>query len=259
MSKTAVIIAIGDELLSGRTRDANIHYLAKWLNQRGIALCEVRIIADQEQAIIETVNDVRRRFDYIFTSGGIGPTHDDITAPSIAKALKRKFIQNAQAVQLLTAYYTKRGEALTEIRARMTYMPEKVRLIKNKVSGAPGFQVENIFVMAGVPQIFQAMVEELANFIEIGQADFAMTVRGRGVESQIAPDLEKIVMANPAIRIGSYPSIEGGQAFLSIVIKGDVRQIVEKVAEQIAASMRKLGTTPTLWSGEGKHSDIVDI
>ena len=155
---TAAMIVIGDEILSGRTRDTNMHYLAKELGKIGILLQEVRIVSDQENAIVFAITELRKKFDHIFTSGGIGPTHDDITADSVAKAFKVEISVRHDAKQILTDYYKNKGILLNDSRLRMARIPDGARLIKNSISGAPGFQIENVYVMAGVPLIFQSMV-----------------------------------------------------------------------------------------------------
>ena len=156
---TAAMIVIGDEILSGRTRDSNMHYLAKELVNVGVSLKEVRIISDDQEEIILSTNELRKKFNYVFTSGGIGPTHDDITADSIAKAFKVKIGVRSDAKNLLTKYYKQSGIELNSSRIRMARIPDTAELIENTISGAPGFKIENVFVMAGVPSIFQSMVD----------------------------------------------------------------------------------------------------
>ena len=152
--KTAAVLAIGDEILSGRTRDSNIHYLASWLTERGVALMEARIVGDELDDIFSALNDLRARYDYVFTSGGIGPTHDDITVDAIANAFGVEVVAHPRAVELITNWYQTRGEEVTEARLHMARTPAGAVLIENKISGAPGVRIENVFVMAGVPRIF---------------------------------------------------------------------------------------------------------
>ncbi|HKJ74957.1 MAG TPA: competence/damage-inducible protein A, partial [Alphaproteobacteria bacterium] len=158
---TACLIVIGNEILSGRTQDANLSYLAKWLNERGVRLTEARVIPDIEDTIVTAVNECRKAFDYVFTTGGIGPTHDDITAASIAKAFGRPLVRREEAVELMRKFYG--DDNLTEARLRMAHTPEGAEFIENPISRAPGFRVENVFVMAGVPLNMQSMLESVAH------------------------------------------------------------------------------------------------
>ena len=155
-SKTAAILAIGDELLTGRTRDANIHFLGHWLTERGIAMAEARIVGDDKEDIVTALNHLRARYDYVFTSGGIGPTHDDVTADAVAAAFGAKVIEHPRAIAMIKAWYDARGKETTPARRRMARVPEGAELINNPVSGAPGVRIGNVFVMAGVPKYFKA-------------------------------------------------------------------------------------------------------
>ena len=187
---SAAILAIGDELLSGRTRDANINYLATWLTERGVALREARIVSDDEAAIVDALNTLRAQFDYVFTSGGIGPTHDDITADSVAAAFGVACVENPDALALMENYYAARGEDLTPARRRMARMPEGAQLIRNSVSGAPGVAIENVFVMAGVPRIFRAMLDAVEGEIKGGGVIISQAITAAGLpESRLAEPL----------------------------------------------------------------------
>ena len=150
--KSAAILVIGDEILSGRTRDANLHFLAGWLTERGVALKEARVVGDEEAAIVAALNALRTEYDYVFTSGGIGPTHDDITADAVSAAFGVPCVEHPQAIKLIEAWYAARGEEATPARRRMARMPQGAELIRNPVTGAPGVRIENVFVMAGVPR-----------------------------------------------------------------------------------------------------------
>ncbi len=252
MSKTrknAAILAIGDELLSGRTRDMNIHYIAGWLADRGIKTGEARIVADESQAIASALNELRTGFDYVFTSGGIGPTHDDITASAIAEAFGVGCPISEEAKALLQEWYQTRGEELTEGRLRMARIPEGAILIKNTVSGAPGFQIENVFVLAGVPAIMQSMLEDVDYRLDHGRADHVVTIMGKGLESQLAEGLRAIEQALYGVKIGSYPGKTGKGHNLSIVVKSLDKALAEQAAEAVAALFRSLGSEPEVIEG----------
>jgi len=202
---SAAMLAIGDELLSGRTRDSNIAYAAKRLTQCGIDLKEVRIIADDTQAIIAAVNELRAKHSYLLTCGGIGATHDDITAESVALALGLPCIIDARAEAVLTEYYKRRNLPFTDARRLMARMPQGANLIDNPISGAPGFQISNVYVMAGVPAIFEAMLENLLPTLEHNQPMLSKTIDSPLPEGTIAPYLAEIQARHPATQIGSYP------------------------------------------------------
>lgn len=246
MSKTAAILAIGDELLSGRTRDANMHYLAGWLTERGVALTEARVVPDDERMIGEALNALRARYDYVFTSGGIGPTHDDITVDSVAAALGVKVIEHPQAAAMVRAYYKERGQEATPARMRMARTPEGAELINNPVSGAPGVRIGNIFVMAGVPKIFQAMLAAVEGAIEQGEVvhSFAATARGLP-ESAMADQLREIQSALKDVSLGSYP-IDGDEKGLTVVARSRNANTAEQAIGAVAAAMRALGSEPEM-------------
>nr|WP_316653840.1 competence/damage-inducible protein A [uncultured Gellertiella sp.] len=216
---TAAIVAIGDELLSGRTRDSNIGHLASVLTASGIDLKEVRIVADDEEAIIEAVNTLRSRHDYLFTSGGIGPTHDDITADAISKAFGLPCEHDAAALKLLGDMYAGRGIAFTEARQRMARMPRGARHIPNPVSTAPGFIVGNVHVMAGVPQVFVAMVEAVVPTLRSGATMHSRSVASPFGEGDIGTALGAVQAAHKETAIGSYPRYHGRSFSTEIVIR----------------------------------------
>ncbi len=214
---TAGIIIIGNEVLSGRTKDINTSTLAKWLNSIGIEVREVRVIPDIESTIIFTVNDLRKKFNYIFTTGGIGPTHDDITAESISKAFGIEYGFHKEAYSILEKYY-KPGE-FNDGRQKMSKMPIKAKLILNPTSGAPGFYVENVFCLPGVPSILQSMIGGLNNILIGGDPILSITVSLRTVESEIAKSITSIQNKNKDVEIGSYPFFKAGKLGVSIVLR----------------------------------------
>ena len=193
---TAAMIVIGDEILSGRTRDSNMHYLAKELVNVGVSLKEVRIISDDQEEIILSTNELRKKFNYVFTSGGIGPTHDDITADSIAKAFKVKIGVRSDAKNLLSGYYKQNGIELNSSRIRMARIPDTAELIENTISGAPGFKIENVFVMAGVPSIFQSMVDVTLTNMKHGSPLKSKSIILNLPEGEIAEKLKAMASEN---------------------------------------------------------------
>ena len=214
---TAGIIIIGNEVLSGRTKDINTSTLAKWLNSLGIEVKEVRVIPDIESKIIETVNSLRKQFNYIFTTGGIGPTHDDITAESISKAFNLEYGFHKEAYSILDKYY-KPGE-FNDGRKKMAKMPTIAKLILNPTSGAPGFYVQNVFCLPGVPSILQSMIGGLKNILIGGDPILNLTVSLRTVESEIAKSITEIQNNNTDVEIGSYPFFKAGKLGVSIVLR----------------------------------------
>ncbi len=249
--KTAAMVAIGDELLSGRTRDANIYYLANWLTARGIELNEVRVVSDTTEAIAKAVNDLRTEVEYVFTSGGIGPTHDDITAESIATAFRVPIDVNEDALAAMRTFYDKLSEEITPGRLRMARVPEGATLIHNTVSGPPGFQIENVFVMAGVPAIFQGMLIDVDARLEHGPVSIAWTVRGPAIESILSEGLENLQNQNKEISIGSYPGKSGQRGSVSVVVRGLDGDKVKLVAEDVLALMTSKGFDAVLLEGDG--------
>ena len=227
----AAILIIGNEILSGRTQDTNTSTLAKWLNSIGVKVNEVRVIPDSEKIIIETLNVLRRSNNYVFTTGGIGPTHDDITAESVARAFGLKYEVHEEAYKILEAYY-KPGE-FNEGRQKMVWMPQNAKLILNPTSGAPGFNVENVFCLPGVPSILKSMLGGLKNRIVGGEPILSHTISLKTVESEIAESLKKVQMQNNDVEIGSYPFFHAGKLGVSIVIRSEDQSKINDCNTQI--------------------------
>tara|TARA_B100001063_G_scaffold235668_1_gene254495 strand:- start:53 stop:802 length:750 start_codon:yes stop_codon:yes gene_type:complete len=227
----AAILIIGNEILSGRTQDTNTSTLAIWLNSIGVRVEEVRVIPDDEKKIIEILNFLRSEYSYVFTTGGIGPTHDDITAQSVSKAFGLKYEIHKEAFKILEAYY-KPGE-FNEGRQKMAWMPESANLILNPTSGAPGFNVENVFSLPGVPSILKSMLGGLTNRIVGGKPIKSLTISLRTVESEIAKSLTKVQNENKDVEIGSYPFFQAGKLGVSIVIRSEDQSKIEKCNSQI--------------------------
>tara|TARA_B100001057_G_scaffold256029_1_gene256276 strand:+ start:627 stop:1373 length:747 start_codon:yes stop_codon:yes gene_type:complete len=227
----ASIIIIGNEILSGRTQDTNTGTLANWLNSIGVKVSEVRVIPDIEEIIINTVNTLRKKNDYVFTTGGIGPTHDDITAASISKAFGKKFEVHKEAFKILESYYNP-GE-FNEGRQKMVWMPENAELILNPTSGAPGFYVENVFCLPGVPTILKSMLGSLTNNIVGGEPILSHTISLRTVESEIANSLTKVQNNNKDVEIGSYPFFHAGKLGVSIVLRSEDKSKIKNCNSQI--------------------------
>ena len=227
----AAILIIGNEILSGRTQDTNTSTIAVWLNSIGVRVEEVRVIPDIEKTIIETLNFLRSTYDYIFTSGGIGPTHDDITAQSVSNAFGLKYEIHKQAFKILEAYY-KPGE-FNDGRQKMIWMPENANLILNPTSGAPGFNVENVFCLPGVPSILKSMLGGLTNTIVGGEPIKSHTISLRTVESEIADSLTKVQDENKDVEIGSYPFFQAGKLGVSIVIRSEDQNKIDNCNSQI--------------------------
>ena len=202
---TAAVLVIGDEILSGRTKDKNIGYIADFLTALGIDLKEVRVVSDDESAIVEALNALRARYSYVFTTGGIGPTHDDITADCVAKAFGVGINYHPEAVAILQERMVKLGTELNEARMRMARIPHGAELVANKVSGAPGFWIGNVITMAGVPAIMQAMLDEVAPKLKTGAKLLSATIRADAKEGDVGTELGVIAKAHPETLIGSYP------------------------------------------------------
>ena len=205
---TAGILVIGDEILSGRTKDKNIGFIAEYLTNIGIDLKEVRVVADEEADIIAALNALRERYSYVFTTGGIGPTHDDITAECVAKAFGVPIDYDPRAVAIMKARYAAMGTEMNEARMRMTRIPAGAELVPNRVSAAPGFWIGNVIVMAGVPSIMQAMLDEVAPKLATGARLLSQTVRADCREGDIGTELGEIAKAHPEVMIGSYPFVD---------------------------------------------------
>lgn len=237
---TAAMLAIGDELLSGRTKDKNIGHLADLLLLSGIDLKEVRIVADEEDDIVAALNALRSRYTYVFTSGGIGPTHDDITADAVAKAFGLPCEHDAEAMRLLSEMYKRREMEFTEARQRMARMPRGARHIANPVSTAPGFIVENVYVMAGVPQVFQAMVDNILPELQTGSRMLTRSLPCPYGEGDIGTLLGAIQKAHPETSIGSYPKYDGRHFSTELVVRARDEAALEAAANAISDMIRSL-------------------
>ena len=227
----AAIIIIGNEILSGRTHDTNTSAIALWLNSIGVKVQEVRLIPDIQEIIINTVNLLRKDNEYVFTTGGIGPTHDDITAESISKAFSLNYEIHKEAYKILKAYY-KPGE-FNEGRQKMVWMPKGAKLILNPTSGAPGFSVDNVFCLPGVPSILKSMLGGLKNEIVGGEPILSHTISLRTVESEIANSLTAVQDNNKDVEIGSYPFFQAGKLGVSIVIRSEDKSKIDICSNQI--------------------------
>ncbi|WP_299444033.1 molybdopterin-binding protein [uncultured Rhodospira sp.] len=245
---TAALIVIGNEILSGRTQDANVTFIAGRLSAMGIPLREVRVVPDEAAAIVEAVNTLRARATYVFTTGGIGPTHDDITAASIAAAFGRPLVRHPEAEALMREAY---GSDITEVRLRMASMPEGAALIDNPASGAPGFRVENVFVLAGVPSIMRAMFESLAPDLTGGPPILSRAVTATVRESEVAEALAAIQARWPAVDLGSYPWARGGQIGTTLVARGTDAAVLEAVVTDLVAMIDGRGADATIQEGGG--------
>ena len=230
---SASMLVIGDELLSGRTHDANMHYLAKELTEIGINLVEARFIRDDPTAIVSNIIDLSKRFDYLFTSGGIGPTHDDITTDCVAEAFEKKASIRSDALKILQEYYDGKDIELNEARLRMARIPETAELIDNPISAAPGYVIENVFVMAGVPKIFQSMLKTVTPKLEKGLPTLSLSVKIHKGEGDIALDLEEMVKTFDQLNFGSYPFSEKGVHGTNIVIRGNDKKLMEEAEDKV--------------------------
>jgi len=233
----AVIIIVGNEILSGRTQDVNVVSISNWLNELGVKLEEVRIIPDIENSIIRTINDVRKKFMYVFTTGGIGPTHDDITSRSVAKAFNLSYGYHKQAYEILEKYY--KPENFNEGRKKMAMLPDKALLIFNPSSGAPGFIVENVYCLPGVPSILKSMLGGLNDKIMGGKKILSKTMSLITVESEIASSLEKVQKKFKGVEIGSYPFFRQGKIGVSIVIRSTEEALISDCYKDIENFIKK--------------------
>ncbi len=236
---TASIVIIGNEILSGRTQDSNVNWLAKELNECGIRLREVRVVADIPEAIIEAVNTLRARCDYVFTTGGIGPTHDDITSECIAQAFGVPYERNREAEALLTRYYG--ADKLNEARLKMSDIPRGATLIANPVSAAPGFIIENVHAMAGVPGIMRAMFDGIRHTLKGGRKMESVTVSTYLTEGTIAAQLTAIQNTFPDVEIGSYPFVHNGKLGTSLVSRHEDSAHLATVKEKLVEMVRSFG------------------
>ncbi len=233
----ASILIIGNEILSGRTQDTNTSTIALWLNSIGVKVKGVRVIPDIESIIVSTVNKLRKSNNYVFTTGGIGPTHDDITAESISKAFSLNYEIHKEAYKILEAYY-KPGE-FNEGRQKMVWMPKNAKLIFNPTSGAPGFNVENVFCLPGIPSILKSMLGGLKNEIVGGEPILSHTISLRTVESEITNSLTIVQNNNKDVEIGSYPFFQAGKLGVSIVIRSENKLKIDTCSSQILSFVNK--------------------
>lgn len=247
-SPTAAVLLIGDEILSGRTKDRNLGYIADVLAALGIDLKEARVVGDLEEEIIAAVNALRSRYTYVFTTGGIGPTHDDITADAIAKAFGVKIGHDPRAVAILKAHYE--PHMLNEARLRMARIPQGAELIDNPVSKAPGFRLGNVFVMAGVPKIMHAMLESIMPQLQRGEPVKSKTVTAYIGEGDLAKPLGDIQARYPEVTIGSYPFEEQGKFGAEIVLRSRAADRLEAAARDVEALTKELATSGSVrvWS-----------
>jgi molybdenum cofactor synthesis domain-containing protein len=237
---TAAILVIGDEILSGRTKDRNIGYIAEYLTNMGVELREARVVPDVEEEIVAALNALRARYTYVFTTGGIGPTHDDITADAVAKAFDVAIGEDPRAIALMMERY-KPGE-LTEARRRMARIPEGADLVANPISKAPGFRIGNVIVMAGVPSVMQAMLDDAAKGLETGQKVLAETIEaGNIAEGRYGGPLGKIAAAHPGVSIGSYPAYIEGKFRNQIVIRAKEAALSAAARIEVEAMLAALG------------------
>jgi molybdenum cofactor synthesis domain-containing protein len=238
-TKTAGVIIIGNEILSGRTQDLNIAYIGKELEKLGIVLAEVIVIPDDEETIIDRVRSYSRNFDYVFTTGGIGPTHDDITTEAIAKAFGVKLFRDPEAVACMESYYD--PGTLTEARLKMADIPEGASLIDNPVSGAPAFQINNVFVLAGVPSIMQAMFDALVERLVSGPPILTASVCTNLTESKLADGMKQIQDACTEVSIGSYPFFKRGKLGVNIVLRSVDESLLSKQLALITTLIEETG------------------
>ncbi|MDF1792630.1 MAG: molybdopterin-binding protein [Thalassobaculaceae bacterium] len=241
---TAAMLIIGNEILSGRTKDKNVGFVAEALTAMGIRLSEVRVVRDDEAAIIEAVTTLSERYTYVFTSGGIGPTHDDITTACIAKAFDAAVERNPEAMRRLTAHYANSGVEFNAARQKMAEIPVGAGLIDNPVSAAPGFIIKNVHVMAGVPRILQAMFEGLKPTLIGGAQMLSRTVACTVGEGAVAGGLGQVQVAFPAVEIGSYPYFRAGAFGTSLVLRGTDEVELEAATEAVRELVRSLGGEP---------------
>jgi molybdenum cofactor synthesis domain-containing protein len=248
----AALIIIGNEILAGRTQDTNTPWIAERLTDHGIVLGEVRVIPDTEEEIIFSINELRKKFDYVFSTGGIGPTHDDITAESVAKAFGVELKQDDEAYKMLEEHYG--VEELTEPRLKMSYTPSGAQLIPNPVTAAPGFILENVYVMAGVPRIMQAMLDHVLGSIKAGKPILSNTVACSLQESVIAPDLTELQEKYKDVELGSYPHYRGGVLGLSLVLRATNKDSLELATDELIKIIRSHGDEPRALSIRSKDN-----
>lgn len=244
---TAAVLVIGNEILSGRTQDTNSNAIARFLAPLGITLCEIRVVGDDASTIISALNALRAQVDYVFTTGGIGPTHDDITADAVATAFGVGIEYHPEALALLAARYADPAD-FNEMRRRMARIPDGASLVKNPVSAAPGFQLGNVFVLAGVPSIMRAMLEDVAPRLKRGRPVLALTIAASVAEGAIAGALKEIQERWPSVAIGSYPFYRDDGYGVQLVVRGIEPEVVEAVASAISMMLEKAGGMPQRFS-----------
>ena len=251
-SPTAAICLIGDELLSGRTRDINTQTIARYLAPFGIPVKEVRIVPDEQDRIVDAVNSLRAAYSYVFTTGGIGPTHDDITADAIAAAFGVGIGEHPEAAALLEARYKEMGTEFTPARRRMARVPDGASLIENRVSGAPGFQTGNVFTLAGVPKIVEGMLDDIGHRLESGAIVESITVRGAGLrEGDLAEALAALSEQYPDVSIGSYPWFQTLQDHgVALIARGTNADALEQIRQDLDNLVRAQGVEPEHLQGE---------
>ena len=236
---TAAVLIIGDEILSGRTQDTNLNFIAKYLATYGVDLAEARVVPDIEDEIVTALNHLRGRYDYVITTGGIGPTHDDITAECVAEAFGVELFEHPQILELLTGRW---GDQLNAARRRMARVPVGGTLVKNSVQGPPGFQIGNVFVLAGVPLIMRSMLEDVVTRVRTGKVVISRTVRVEGAgEGVIAAPLEALAKAHPNLSLGSYPFFGEGGYGSQLVVRGRDATEVKGTVDALVEALRDIG------------------
>ncbi|MEM7570834.1 MAG: molybdopterin-binding protein [Pseudomonadota bacterium] len=238
----AGMVVIGDEILSGRTQDANINYLARWLNTHGVRLAEVRVVSDDYDAIGEAVTAMSERYDYAFTTGGIGPTHDDITVEAICRAFGMDMILHPDALAILEGYYG--ADNLTERRKLMARAPAGSRLVISKGLGAPGIVIRNLYILAGIPSIMRAMLDAISDELEGGRPVSARTIAAMTPESEAADLLDALQTQHPEASIGSYPFARGGKVGANFVVRSPDEQLVDEICVALMAGLEAQGIEP---------------
>jgi molybdenum cofactor synthesis domain-containing protein len=238
---TAALVVIGDEILSGRTQDRNVAQVAVWLNEQGIRLAEVRVVPDDQQRIAEAVNALRTAHDYLFTTGGIGPTHDDITVDSIAAAFGVPVVVHPEARRMLEDYYAARGSELTEARLRMARVPQGAELIANPTSGAPGVRIGNVYILAGVPHIAASMLEALSGTLEGGRPMVSVTLGAYAAESDVADLLREAEDRHPGVSVGSYPFFRDGRYGANFVMRSEDGEAARRCGEELQGTLAAAG------------------
>lgn len=241
---TAALAVIGDEILSGRTQDRNVAQVATWLNEQGIRLAEVRIVPDDAAKIADTVNELRERHDYLFTTGGIGPTHDDITVDAIAAAFGVPVVIHPEARAILEEYYRNRPGGLNESRLSMARVPEGAELVFNPSTAAPGVKIGNVYILAGVPHIAASMLEALTGKLEGGRPLVSVTVGARAAESEVADLLRETEEAHPGVAIGSYPFFKEGTYGANFVVRSEDAELARETGRHLSERLREAGYEP---------------